>query len=140
MPFHWFGKVNFVPYTKVTDFADFLRDDKLKGTKCSDCGTFSFPPRADCPNCLSGNFEWVEISGDCTLHTWTRIHAAPTGFEGDAPYTIGVVDLKEGGRLLAWMGESIDPGEVEVGMDLKVVTRIFDDIEEIKVDYILEKP
>ena len=25
-PFHYFGKINFVPYTKVSEFADYLKD------------------------------------------------------------------------------------------------------------------
>ena len=137
MPFHYFGKVNFVPYTKVEKFADYLKDGKLMGTKCGKCGEFSFPPRADCLECMSDEFEWVEVTGLGTLHTFTRIHAAPTGFEDMAPYTIGIMDLDEGGRLMAWM--DMPEEEVKIGMRLKAVPKIFEEIPDIKLYYELEK-
>lgn len=138
--FKWFGKVNFSPYTKVTDFAQHLKDGRLMGTKCRKCGATSFPPRADCGECMSGDFEFAEISGKGTLHTFSEIVAAPTGFEDVTPYTVGVVDLEEGGRLLAWIGETIKDDEIKIGMELQVVPQIFEELEEIKVYYSLEKP
>ena len=80
------------------------------------------------------------MSGKAKLHTFTRIDAAPTGFEDEVPYIVGVADLEEGGRLLAWIGETIPEREVRIGMDLQVVPRIFEEIEEIKVYYSLERP
>jgi uncharacterized OB-fold protein len=138
--FQWFGKVNFVPYTKISDFARHLKDGRLMGSRCKSCGATSFPPRADCLECMAGEFELVEISGKGTLHTFTRIDAAPTGFDDDVPYTVGVVDLEEGGRLLAWFGETIPEERIEIGMPLQVVPRIFEEIEQIKVYYSLEQP
>ena len=138
--FKWFGKVNFSPYTKVTEFANHLKDGHLMGSRCKSCGATSFPPRADCENCMSGDYEFFEISGKATLHTYTKIVAAPTGFEDVAPYIVGVVDLKEGGRALAWIGESIKESEIQIGMEMQVVPQIFGELEEIKVYYSLEKP
>jgi uncharacterized OB-fold protein len=138
--FKWFGKVNFTPYTKVSDFARHLKDGRLMGSRCTRCGATSFPPRADCDACMSGDFEFVEISGAGTLNTFTKIVAAPTGFEDLAPYIIGVVDLAEGGRALAWFGETIREEDVEIGMPLQVVPRVFEELEEIKVYYSLERP
>ena len=138
--FKWFGKVNFSPFTKVTDFAQHLKDGRIMGSRCKACGAVSFPPRADCGECMSGDFEFTEYSGKGTLHTWTRIDAAPTGFDELAPYTIGVVDLDEGGRLLAWFGETVSDDAIQIGMELQVVPQIFDELEEIKVYYSLEAP
>lgn len=137
--FKWFGKVNFSPFTKVTDFAQYLKDGYLMASRCKKCGAQSFPPRADCAACMSGDFEFVEISGKARLHTYTKIEAAPTGFEEVVPYTIGVVDLEEGGRALAWFGDSIKEEEIDIGMELQVVPQIFGELEEIKVYYSLEK-
>jgi uncharacterized OB-fold protein len=89
---------------------------------------------------MSGEFEYFEMSGKATLHTFTEVVAAPTGFEDLTPYTVGVVDLDEGGRLLAWIGDSIKKDDIEIGMDLQVVPQIFEEMEEIKVYYSLEKP
>jgi uncharacterized OB-fold protein len=138
--FSWFGKVSFVPYSKVQDFAVHLKNGRLMGTVCKKCGQTSFPPRADCAECMSGEFEFREWSGKGSIHTFTRIDAAPTGFEEEVPYTAAVVDLEEGGRLLAWTGETIPAEEVSIGLEVQVVPRIFEEVEPIKVYYTLEKP
>jgi uncharacterized OB-fold protein len=138
--FKWFGLVNFVPYTKISAFAQHLKDGRLMGSRCTRCGETSFPPRADCAACLGAEFELVERSGKARLITFTKIVAAPTGFEEVAPYTVGVADLEDGGRILAWMGETIPESEIAIDMELQVVPRIFEELEEIKVYYSLEKP
>lgn len=138
MPFYWFGKKSFVPYTKVSRFADELKDGKLTGSRCRKCGNVVFPPRADCGKCMSDDFELMEYSGDAILHTYTQIHAAPTGFEDMGTYLVGIVDLPEGGRLLGWI-EGLDKKDIKIGMKMKVIPKIFDEIEEIKVYYTLEK-
>lgn len=138
--FSWFGKVSFVPYTKVSDFAVHLKNGRLMGSVCRSCGHRTFPPRADCPECLGGDFDYVELSGRGTVYTFTTIAAAPTGFEDVAPYTVTVIDLEEGGRLLGWLGASLPAAEVTIGMPVQVVPRIFEELPEIKVFYTIEKP
>ena len=139
MPFKNFGKINFTPYTKVDKFADYLNKGKLMGTKCKKCGEIYFPPRADCLKCMDDTFEWIEFSGNGTLNSFTTIHAAPKGFDDIAPYTIGIVDLRESGRLLAWIGD-IPKDEIKNDMQVKVIPRIFEEIPEIKLYYTIEKP
>ena len=139
MPFKYFGKINFTPYTKVDKFADYLQKGKLMGTKCKKCGELYFPPRADCLNCMNDTFEWIEYSGKGTLNSFTTIHAAPKGFEDIAPYTLGVVDLNEGGRVIAWI-KDIPKDKLKNDMPVKVVPRIFEEIEEIRLYYSIEEP
>jgi uncharacterized protein len=138
--FEWFGKINYCPHTKVDGFAAHLRDGRLMGSTCFACGHLNFPPRADCPECRHGEFEFTELSGQGTLLTYTTIAAAPAGFENDVPFNLGVVDLKEAGRLLASFGETIDPKEIAMDMPVQVVPRLCEESEEIKVHYTLEKP
>ena len=137
--FSWFGKVSFVPYSKVSDFAAHLKDGRLMGSVCKQCGHATFPPRADCVECMAEEFEFREYSGRGTVHTHTRIDAAPTGFEDIAPYTIAVVDLEEGGRLLAWVGETIPASDLRIGLEVQVVPRLFEESQPIKVYYSVEK-
>ena len=138
--FEWFGKVNYCPHTKVAEFAQYLKDGSLMGSRCSGCGHESFPPRADCPSCRSGEFEFFEMSGKGKIVTFTRIDAAPAGFEDVVPFTLGVVDLEETGRLLAWFGDTIAESDIAIGMEVQVVPRMFEDVPEIKLHYTLERP
>lgn len=121
MGFEKFGRMSFVPFTKVSEFVAHLKDGKLKGTKCKKCAEFYFPPRADCAECLTSDMEWVALSGKGTLISYTTIHAAPAGFEEDAPYSLGIIELEEGGKLLAHI-EDID--DIKIGMKLKVEIKI----------------
>jgi len=138
--FEWFGKVSYCPHTKVAEFARHLKNGRLMGSRCTDCGQISFPPRADCPTCRHGEFEYTEMSGKGTVMTHTTIDAAPAGFEDDVPFHLGVVDLEETGRLLASFGDTIDPAEIAIDMPIQVVPRMYEEFEAIKVHYTLEKP
>ena len=138
--FHWFGLVNYTPYTRVAEFAARLKDGYRMGSLCARCGERSFPPRADCATCLGREFSYVEISGRGVLHSFTCIVASPSGFHAEAPYTLGLVDLEEGGRALAGFGETIDEPSIAIGMPLQLVPHVVEDSEDIKVLYRLERP
>jgi uncharacterized OB-fold protein len=138
--FSWFGKVSFVPYSKVADFAIYLKDGRMMGSVCKGCGYATFPPRADCPECLGGEFEFKEYSGKGKVFTFSTIHAAPTGFDDVAPYTIVVVDLDGGGRLMAWLGDTLPVSDIDIETQVQVVPRIYEETPEIKVYYTVEKP
>ena len=98
--FSWFGKVSFVPYSKVGEFAVHLKGGRLMGSVCTKCGYATFPPRADCSRCLSGEFSFREWSGRGTVYTFTTITAAPTGFEDLGTYTVAVAAREFTDRLL----------------------------------------
>ncbi len=138
MGFDEFGFINFVPFTKVEDFANYLKEGELMGMRCKKCGSVYFPPRSECIKCLGpeSEMEWMKFSGKAKLLTYTVIHAAPTGFEEKVPYTIGVVDLEEGGRLLAWVEDPPeDPNKLNLGADVLVEPKI---VEENKLIYVLK--
>jgi uncharacterized OB-fold protein len=138
MPFSYFGKINFTPYTKVSKFADELQMGRLVGSQCKNCGAKNFPPRADCLDCMSDDFKFIKARNTGTLVTFTTIHSAPIGFEDLAPYTLGLVDVDGGGRVLSWF-ENTPEKDVKIGMKVKIVPKIFEEIEEIKLYYCLEK-
>ncbi|MFQ6088579.1 MAG: Zn-ribbon domain-containing OB-fold protein [Candidatus Methanofastidiosia archaeon] len=117
MEFLKFGKVGFVPYTKVGEFIEFLKAGRLMASKCEKCQKISFPPRSDC-TCLSEDFSWIPLSQDATLISYTEIHVAPAGFEDEKPYSLGVAELTEGGRILAPLDVSRE--DIQIGMSLKV--------------------
>jgi uncharacterized OB-fold protein len=139
MMFRWFGHISHVSATTVAAFADHLKDGRIMASRCLDCGARSFPPRADCERCRGGRFEFVELSGRGVLHTFTTIVAAPTGFEDLAPYTLGVVDLEEGGRALAEFGGSLVAADVRIGLAVQLVPRLLEDTEDIHVIYAIER-
>ncbi len=115
------GKVDFVPFSKVDGIEERLKEGKISATRCKKCKNIYLPPRMDCPECLDEDMEWVDCEGKGTLVTYTTIHAAPAGFEDDAPYTICLVDVEGGGRLVGWLDGKEE--ELKIGMGVSVGIR-----------------
>jgi len=87
-------------------FWEALAQGRLITTRCTACGTLSFPPRNLCRECWSRNLEWVPLAPHGRLYSFTRVHVVPGAFSADAPYAIGIVDLADGVRLMCrMMGE-----------------------------------
>jgi uncharacterized protein len=120
MDFGNFGTVSFTKQSKVTSFVDQLFAGKVMGTVCKKCGKKFFPPRADCAYCFSSDVDWFEVEGAGKLITFTTVTYAPLGFEAEAPYAIGIVEFKDGVKVLSTISKKIDPAAVKVGMQLKV--------------------
>jgi len=45
--------------------------------------------------------QWISLSGKGKLYARTTIHAAPDVFQTQVPYSVGIIDLEEGIRLIA---------------------------------------
>lgn len=66
---------------------------RYEAARCSGCGKVFFPPRLVCNACRGRKFTPVTLPQAGTLETFTIIRVAPTGFEDQAPYAVGVVKL-----------------------------------------------
>ncbi len=120
MGFEKFGWVSYTSQTRISKFVDYLMEGKIVGTKCNECGLVQFPPRAHCVRCLSSSFEWKEFSGDCGLITYTKVDAAPSMFQDQAPYMLGLAEFPEGPKVFAWIDKGITEDQVALGMKLKL--------------------
>jgi|SRR5512139_1601350 hypothetical protein len=127
MGFEKFGRKSFTAMTKTGKFVDLLAEGKIEGTVCKDCGAKYFPPRADCAKCFSKNMDWFEMPKKGKLETFTTAQYAPFGFEGDPPYTMGVVNFGGGLKLFARVEKGIKPEDVKVDMDVQVRPLKYDD-------------
>jgi uncharacterized OB-fold protein len=136
MGFENFGTVSFTAEAKTADFVSYLEQGKVMATKCTKCGTIHFPPKMDCPKCQDSGVEWVEIKNAGKLLTHTTVHYGPSGFENDAPYTLGIVDFGDGLRVFGRISKAIDVSTIKAGMELKAVpVKLSDD----RISYEFEK-
>jgi uncharacterized OB-fold protein len=136
MGFEKFGFVSFASQTRISKFVDYLQDGKICGTKCKECGCLQFPPKAHCTRCLSIDFEWKELSSDCTLITFTRVDATPSAFKEQSPYMLGLAEFTEGPKVFAWVDKLISEDQVVIGMKLKLKTT---QLENGNLSYLLSK-
>jgi len=111
-----------IPISKTHEFWDSLKNGKFVTTRCAKCGNVSFPPQVDCPKCMSGESQWLDLGRDATLVTFTHVRTAPASFVGRGPYIIGIGELAGGTKVLAWL-EGVEPGDARPGMKLKIEFR-----------------
>ncbi len=116
-----FGTVSFTSETKAAGFVTFLEQGKVMATRCRKCGASCFPPKMDCPKCLSSDVEWFEIKGSGKLATYTVVNYGPTGFEDDAPYILALVAFGDGLQVFGRLSRDIEEGDIKVGMELSLV-------------------
>lgn len=115
------------PYWEATARGEF----RLQ--RCSDCGTWRFPPSEVCPACLSEAYSWDEVSGRATLWSWVIFHQIYfKGFADEIPYAVAFVELEEGPYMVTNVVEShID--SLAVGTPLEVV------LERAQGEYVLPR-
>ena len=121
MDFGNFGSVSFTKQAKVLPFIEYLEQNKFMTTMCKKCGKKYFPPRLDCPSCLSSDIEWFEVKEKGKLLTYTVVNYGPLGFEDEAPYTLAMVEFNDGVRILSRISKNVDPKDIHVDMELRVV-------------------
>jgi len=114
------------PFSDIS-YERFLSEEKLMGSRCSNCGTLFVPPRAICIECHGSEMEWVEMKGKGKLAAYTCIAIGPPfmakeGYDRKHPYVSGVVELEEGAKVVARI-EGVDgskPETIRIGTPLKV--------------------
>ena len=111
-----------IPISKNLKFYEGLKEGKVYATKCRECGKLYFPPNADCPDCLTTELEWVELSSEAEIETFTHVVIRPTTFQQNKPYTVAIGKLKEGVKVLAWL-TGFKLSEIKVGMKVKLVAK-----------------
>lgn len=115
-----------IPINRTLPFWEALKQGKILATRCKKCGKLYFPPAADCSNCLTSEMEWIELSNEATIETFTHVVVRPTTFQQEKPYTVAIGRLKEGVKVLAWL-TGFKLSEVKVGMKAKLVARLTPD-------------
>jgi len=103
-------------------FYDCLRDEgKLVTTKCSKCGHIPWPPRQICPECLSMDYEWVDMPKTGKIASWTAAYAGmPPELMSKAPIVYALVDFDNGLRMSTAILECA-PEEAKTGMEVELV-------------------
>ncbi|ADN49665.1 Zn-ribbon domain-containing OB-fold protein [Vulcanisaeta distributa] len=104
---------------RIKKFFEGLREGKVYTTRCRRCGRYYFPPQADCPYCKASDMDWVEVSGEGELLTYTVINTKPLTYSHYPDYIVAIARMREGFNVLAWL-RADDPRKVRVGMKVKL--------------------
>ena len=127
-PMVYQSKIN-VPYrwwagNTASRFYAALRDEKIiMGTKCPACGRVFVPPRKACPTCFTENTQWVELSDEgCVLSfTVARRQFAAIPKNRKTPVIWGLIKLDGADTALLHYIDEIAPENVTIGMRVRAV-------------------
>jgi uncharacterized OB-fold protein len=100
---------------------------RLVVQRCRACRAWVHYPRISCPHCAAADPEWVTMSGRGRVYSFTVIQRAGTpAFRGEEPYTLAIVELDEGPRLMTNIVDC-PPEQVKIDMPVTVAYRPVND-------------
>jgi uncharacterized protein len=107
------------PTPETQHFWDGTRAGELRLQRCDACAKTYFPPRPFCPACGSRKVSVFKASGKGKLYSYVIHHRPAPGFI--PPYSIAVVELDEGPRMMANIVDCPQtPEALELDMRLEV--------------------
>jgi uncharacterized protein len=107
------------PTPETQHFWDGTRAGELRLQRCDDCAKSYFPPRPFCPACGSRKVSVFKASGKGKLYSYIIHHRPAPGFT--PPYSIAVVELDEGPRMMSNIVDCPQtPEALELDMPLEV--------------------
>ncbi|MFI0352264.1 Zn-ribbon domain-containing OB-fold protein [Actinomadura sp. 9N407] len=115
-----------VPDADTAPFWEGVAAGELRLQRCGGCERAVFYPRAVCPHCWGADLAWFAASGDGTIYSYTVAHRAFGDFAEEVPFTIALVDLDEGVRMMTRVTGS---GRPRIGDRVRLdITQVADDL------------
>ena len=104
MDFAGFGEL-FPDITELNaPFWSGLALGEVRLQKCGACGVHQYPPESFCYECGATNMSWVAVPGHGTVYSFIVVHQQyHKAFKYFLPYTVAIVQMDEGPRMLCTM-------------------------------------
>jgi uncharacterized protein len=100
---------------------DALHAGRLTYQRC-ECGHAWLPAREHCPRCLGSIWLRETASGTGRLISWVTYHRAyHPAFKDRLPYTVVIVELDEGPRLISNLTGDTDRRALSIDMPVRLV-------------------
>jgi uncharacterized OB-fold protein len=88
---------------------------------CRACGHVQFYQRALCGRCLAASIESRPASGRGSIYSFSTVHRPPSAeFKDDVPYTVVLVELSEGPRMISTLVDTRHE-TVRIGQPVEIV-------------------
>lgn len=81
-----------------------LAQGEVRLQKCGQCGAHQYPAETFCYECGAQQISWVSVAGLGTIYSFTVVHQLyHKAFKAFLPYTVAIVQMDEGPRMLSAM-------------------------------------
>jgi uncharacterized OB-fold protein len=102
------------------EFYGFCKQGELRFQRCAGCRIWRHVPREMCAECGSWDWSWERSSGRGRVFSWTVVaRALHPAFQTDTPYTVVIVELEEGVRVLTHVPD-VAPDALAVDLPVEV--------------------
>ncbi len=95
---------------------------RMEGQRHRTTGDIRFPPRPAMLNEDADEWEPFVLSGRGELYSYSMVYQAPTDYDQDTPYPVGLVRLEEGPIVAAQLTDCTE-SELAIGQPVEMVTR-----------------
>jgi hypothetical protein len=128
-------KYAFAAGEALTRFLEDIKQGRLVGRRCLECGAITFPPRMFCEECYRPTDEWVEIRDTGTIETFSVSFIDLDAKRIKDPIFVGVVvfdgpdyQAPERGRqrmgMMHYFGEIKKDAKSSTGYDIRIGQRV----------------
>ena len=102
-------------FLTIKEFQEDLRQGKLEGYKCLNCGHEQIDIMEFCPVCHSSNLQKKEFPTQGKVITYTIQQVAPEQFMNEVPYAWAIIQLDNGPKITGWIPFISKPSDLLIG-------------------------
>jgi len=102
-------------------FREIMENARLMGARCPQCDMVYVPPRLYCERCFEALEDWVELSPQGTVQTFTVLHLALDGSPLAKPQVLALIQLDGADTGLVHFLREVNPEELAFGMRVEAV-------------------
>jgi len=85
-------------------FWEGLTAGEVRLQRCASCGAHQYPAESFCYECGAQSLDWVKVAGEGTIYSFIVVHQPyHKAFKPFLPYTVAIVQMDEGPRMLSAM-------------------------------------
>lgn len=118
------GKIE-IPYKYhagpvATRFYDTLeKERRILGIRCASCRTVYMPPRATCGRCFREMDDWVELSPEGEVTSYTVVHYAEPFHPLTPPFAYALIKLDGADTAFIHLLGKVDLAAIRIGMRVR---------------------
>lgn len=103
----------------IRDFEQGIREGKITGYTCADCGHKQIDIMDFCPNCHSANLKKTEFGKEGKVLTYTIQLVAPEQFMNEVPYAWAIIRLDDGPNVTGWIPFISKSSDLPIGQRVR---------------------
>jgi uncharacterized OB-fold protein len=111
----------YTPGVASEKFLRGVKQGKLMGQACDECGRVYVPPRGACPRCAAPTSKEVELAHKGTVVTFCVVRVPSENITVDLPYCAANILLDGADISLTGLIQECKPEDVRIGMRLEAV-------------------